>query len=132
MHERYTMWSIDVELCIPKAANPTPFSLCIRNMKIQEVVLYTRIDYNMSLQDIQSEFEAHPKQHSNTGRLAQHLHVESFGRYYEDDATSDMTLTAVGDASRAVGYTPNTHRVFLWCTYADGQFSRELYSGTIP
>lgn len=112
MHATYTIWTIDVEFCIVKAANAIPFSLCIRDMKTHEIIVYTSIDYGMTLDEVEAAIKQNQVSVSGPDVTSALWATRNyFQKFYTGDRTHGMNLSGVGDVIRKAGFDPNTHRL---------------------
>jgi hypothetical protein len=57
----FEMWTIDVEFASVAKANAVPFAICIRDIKLDEIILFTNVDYSMRLTNIEQAFRKRGK-----------------------------------------------------------------------
>jgi hypothetical protein len=129
MDDKFVMWVVDVEFATIKSANAIPFSICMRGLKTHEIVLFTNIDFDMSLVELEEEIARHHELHSESENLSPWHRSAYFARFYKSDRTNGMSLRAVGQAMRAAGFDPRTHRILSWYSPIDGVVVRRALCG---
>jgi hypothetical protein len=118
LHNKFVIWTIDVEFATPRQACPIPFILTVRDVKTDAITLSTTIDYESStMQYLQDTLEQHQTQFGSTRLLF--MHTRYFTKFYHAATTSSMSFGSVGNHFRAAVFSPEMHRIISWYSKAD-------------
>lgn len=123
------LWTIDTEFCSIKNANAVVFSICKRDLSTKRIILFTNVDYDMSLAEVQAALYAQQDKYSDADHRPRGCSSSSssFQRFYHGDRTNDLSLSAIGEATRRAPFSPQTHKVLsLYCSVDIAIFHREL------
>jgi hypothetical protein len=117
--DKFEVWCIDVEFSQVRAVSTIPYILTVRDEKTGAIVLSTTVDYDgRGLQDVEDALEQHQQSYGSTVHKGLST-VRYFSKFYKSEHTHGMTLAAIGDYLRSVGFNPNTHRITSWFSGVD-------------
>lgn len=119
LYQSKTIRFIDVEFHQPQGYKPVPFCIAICAGKTDKIILRTTMDYeSATLTDIEKRFS------ENSSSQAPHLlplwaRADYLrGQWYQNEHTHDMSLYKIGQFLRNTGFTPETHCITNWHSFA--------------
>lgn len=117
----FIVWVIDIEFGTVKNRGTVPYILTVREYSTGKIILSTPIDYgSVPLDDLQDIlYHEHMKGKPKNPVCPPFLNKMYFAQFYENDFTCGMSLQAVRNMLRELGFDPDTHRILSWFTTVD-------------
>jgi hypothetical protein len=129
IHRCFVVWTVDCEFANVKGAQSIVFILTIRDVKTGDIILSTSVDYDrMELTELERQLTAY--QEALSRHASRFCSIQYFAKWYNAMATNGMSVPAIGEAMRAAGFSPSTHRIISWWTTIDCTFLLRALHGS--
>lgn len=129
MNGKYAMWIIDAEFSSIRGVNSIPWSISIRDLHTDNIIVSTSVDYDLDLDDADEMMGEQSRVHSGLNNRAQWQNRSYFEKFYPGRRTSGMSLGAIGDAIRTAGFKPDTHCILSWYSSINVAIFRRAFGG---
>lgn len=120
VHNSRVMWAVDCEFGTIKSANAIPYSICIRDMKSGEIILYAKVDWGKSLDRLYEVILQHCNMYLDADQLPPFLTRNHFAKFYKSDYTNGLSPRTFGQAMREKGWNIKTYCLLSGYCSLDG------------